>query len=273
VENVENSLNGGESKRWGLYEKFYNISEWLKTIDQKECKHFYDNPFRLEKGTFVEPSFIEKSSELLADSSLHVSQVSEKKVDEAFLQRSSPSKFITHGPPVERQHQQQQRSVPIGVFAEKKFQIDPFENRKNALLKYRMPKRSEPRVVGQNFYETVDKQTFIDKKEYTQLLSVEKRFNLGGVGCSTMSYLPSRDKVNLATSSSTNNFTKLAKIDNNYGTSNQDSRGGNRKRLPLQGSTELKHNESLAILKQNVRKQKSLNDLILSRMELDMFIF
>ncbi len=239
---MDNNLEGG-GKKWGLYDKFYNISEWLKTIDFMECQHFYENPFRLDKTTFTteQPTssdhFSSKSG--LIESSLNFSQ----------LQGSMPDVR----PIVIRKEEQQLAPLPIRIFSAKKFQIDPFENRKKALLKSRISRKIDSRAgAGANTeYETTEKQTLIDKKDYTQLLHVDKRFHFG--------------MLNKNNNLKAESQTKLAKL--------VDSKKGYTSAITQTKKIQLESKGALSMTGQNLRKQKSMNDLLLTRMELDLFIF
>jgi hypothetical protein len=242
VENVENTE--GSRKKWGLYEKFYNISEWLKTIDSKECQHFYENPFRLEKQTLTDHSMnqnlLSASKTSLIESSLNFSQ----------LQASMPDVQ----PVIIKREEQTPSSIPIRAFSAKKFQIDPFENRKNALLKNRISRKSDSRSYVD--HEMTEKQTLVDRKDYSQLLHVDKTFNLGKLS-KEISPAESND-------SAAKPQTKLAKLDTkkSYACVNTQT-----KKLQLESKS------TLSVVGQNLRKQKSMNDLLLTRMELDLFIF
>lgn len=189
-------------------------------MNQKDCAHFYSNPFTSEK--FTDTDDLEQGEE-----------------ENLPTQESNPMSIRPHTSVVHRSSESTMSEpsikspFPIRMFATSKYKIDPFQNPKNVLLKSRaLAQKLEINHPNNNveYRESVEKQTLVAQKEYTQLLSVKKRFALSGAGDS---------------------LTKM-KTDQSH-----DSKPG------------IRNYQS----ESNLAKQKALNDLILTRMELGLFIF
>ncbi len=217
-----------QNKKFGLYDKFYNVYEWLKTLDRRECAHFYQNPFQQDKSTifdaensnpdlFNEPSIVNSSDSLVSASQYKATEFSRG------VKASEP--------------------LCVRNFATKKHQIDPFENPKNErvssnliLLRNRLPQKRLSAVRSYNSqYETIEKKTLVAKKDLAKLLNIEKKFLLN------------------------------------------EKSAQNRLKDEFVAQTKMTNGKYLPVIMrqktERLNREKSKNDLILSRLELDLFIF
>lgn len=174
-------------------DKYLSVYEWLNNMKEKECSHFFTNPFKVSKQ-------VNTDDKLEADDTSEIAEL--------------------------------ESITSISVLADKKFKIDPFENAKNQLGKEKLPKRLNSCLHPSGFVETNEKQTLAFKKEYKNYLHINKKFTFHN-------RLPESVQ-----------FGKPLIKQEHYITN------------PL----------NFASIKEKLKKQRLLNDTILTRMQLDLFI-
>ena len=137
----------------------------------------------------------------------------------------------------------------------KKYRIDPFLNHKNIVLKNQklLPQRHLSAYLYNGHFETADKQTFTAKKEFNELQNINSRFFLN------------------------KRLAKSATVRNNQESSKnrQDYEYEDKKMLSSQENSEVikKNLKRENSLRQDLKFQKSNNDLQFTRLESDLFIF
>ena len=218
TENI--GVHTGGNPKLGLYHKFYNVNEWMKRLNRDECMHFYANPFLLDKNTFTQKD-------------------ERKEVDH---ENEEVLSLIEAG---ENKKLQQQQPFPIRIFSTKKFQIDPFENRKHCPIKARLFSSRSGAA-----FERTEKQTFVARKDYSQMLSVGKSFIMYDGGLMTA-----------ATSTTASGGKEVKK-----------SVFTDKEAFAAAAAAAQRTSREYKGMSENLRKQRSINDLTLTRMELDYFI-
>ena len=151
-ENLNTYDETQQKKKLLMSDKYYYIYEWLKSMDENECTHFYSNPFVLDKICSTDE-------------------------DISSLQQSF------------RQSGEETDAVKcIGVAAKTKYKIDPFDNPTTQTFIDKLPSIKHRTRSG--FMMNHDKQTFIATKDYRSMLRFDTDFSLAAVSKSK-SALPS----------------------------------------------------------------------------------
>lgn len=113
------------------------------------------------------------------------------------------------------------------ILWDKRQKIDPFDNPKYHTVRERIPTRLNSALVQNGFYETMDKQTLANKKNYRESIQLNKRIHLNKiVSLTTQNYLNTEEDI-------------------------------------------LKKR---SYVKKKLAQEKNLNDVLLTRMKLDLFI-
>ena len=197
-ENLD-TFNDGKSVR--LFDKFLYLYEWLEKIDVNECKHFYQNPFKMDKTSNTDKT-------VNYENFLNEPKGKENEKKETFLQG--------------------QRA-----------KIDPFNNPKADTINNKFPVRHNIDLTGKTrYYETVEKQTLAITNDYKSFLHLDNH--------------------------DINNVNKLKPINTSF--SNLTNKSG-KSTIPTTAN-----NDKFSLTKEKLKRQKTLNDITLTRVELDLFI-
>ena len=115
-------------------------------MDEKECGHFFANPFQTNKNINTD-SQADQAEELDTDESQH------------FNQETSSHKFAGN------------QLQSVNALLNRKFKIDPFANPKVKLTNSRIIRNLNPDVRSKDkYYETVDNQALAVIKDYKSYL-------------------------------------------------------------------------------------------------------
>lgn len=129
--------------------------EWLEKLDEKECSHFYTNPFKAEHSVNTEPEPISTTTNIT-----NLRQNS-KNLNETSL--SSPISSSV--------------KESVNPLFNRKFKIDPFHNPKMQQTNGRLVRNLNANVFSQTKYiETIDKQALAVIKDYKSYLHLNNNF-------------------------------------------------------------------------------------------------
>jgi hypothetical protein len=138
-----------EKKPFKLKDRFLFLYEWLEKLDEKECKHFYANPFKTDNSINTEPEPISSTS------ITNLKQISQTSNDAV-----SPSSPIT-GPVKES----------MNPLFNRKYKVDPFHNPKIQQTNCKLMRNLNSNVNSKDKYiETIDKQALAVIKDYKSYL-------------------------------------------------------------------------------------------------------
>lgn len=143
VQLTEENLNiHNENKnKVSMTQKYFNLFNWLKTINVEECTHFYANPFFLDKTNGTE-----------------------EQIDLVGFQNANFPE------PNSKQN--------ISFRAQTRYKIDPFKNVTNETIIDKLPKKHRSDLNNERtFYETQDKQTFVWTKNFKNMLQFNNRLS------------------------------------------------------------------------------------------------
>lgn len=127
-----------------------------------------------------------------------------------------------------------EKVASIGFLANKKLRIDPFDNPKNEMIIDKLPTKRNSGLRFNSYFETNEKQTLAANQDYTKYLHLDKKFTIHGI----------EKHVDLI----------------------------NKTLVESKEKTDTLNSQNYSTVKDRLRKQKSLNDVLLTRMQLDLFV-
>jgi len=128
------------------------LYEWLEKLDEKECSHFYANPFKTDQNLNTEQEPISSTS------NTNLTQVSQN-----FNDASSSTLSVVKA------------KESMNPLFNRKFKIDPFHNPKMEQTNNRLVRNLNANVFSKEKYkETIERSTLAVIKDYKSYLHLNK---------------------------------------------------------------------------------------------------
>ena len=159
-------------RRFQLSDRFLNIFEWLVNANEANPEELFVNPFQNDKETMItdnEPSELVRLEELT--DALAQRPVSSHSTKKATVESMKAIEAKIHVPQFK------------GVLNSKNYMVDAFSNPKKVEIEQVLPDKRTMQNPGQarSFFETQNKQSLVVSKEFRNYLHI-KKLPSGGTG-------------------------------------------------------------------------------------------